>query len=183
MYVIISFLIYLNFSFYINMSFLLGEERLRHGRYIFILCVCVTYYISFLILFESPYSFFRSDRQNRRYSVLFPPLLYADASFAPAIRRRCLTTPTYRRPTPSLVFDITPSSRDHILCLASGSLSPVMAPAVPLLLHPPYSVSTGCTPPCTWRHGGEGCWISLLLVISKPLRIHTSTNIPTSDYY
>ena len=150
------------------------------------MCVCVCVMCYFLVFNSIWFALFLVLQRPQKLLLLRtpppPPCYTTDAFFAPAIRRRRLAAPIYLRPPSSLVVRAAPHLPAPIAygSLDSGVLNTDTAPS---LLHPPDSVSIGCTRPCTWRHGGEGYWTSLPLVKSEPLHRHNSPNIPASYYY
>ena len=133
--------------------------------------------------------------QNYCYSVLPPPLIFADASFTSAICRHHLAAPACCHTPPYLVIQAALQLPGSLASgslssgylssgyLASGGLSPARMLTVPSMPRTPDSVSVRCTPPYPWHHGGEGYWNSLLLVKSNTLRSHKYSNMPTSSYY
>ena len=156
---------------------------------VFCVCVCLCVYVCnrFLFLFlyiQAAICFAHNRYPNSPLHWSFF-LLYVDASVAPSILRLLLVTPSCRCPPspPIVLTDCHPPVYLASGSLASGDLSPAIAPAVLSLPHLLYPISGGFTYPCPWCLGREGCWTSLLLVIYEPLQSHTSPNISASNYY
>ena len=149
------------------------------------MCVCNGFIFLFLFLYNPQSASIHIKPQVLCYTVLLPPLLYANAYVTPAICRILLAAPACRRPSPYLYVRAVRKLTGPLASgfIASRGLRPVIALVVPSLPHPSAPVSGGCTTTCPWCHVGEWYWTSLLLVTSEPLRSHKSPNIPTSAYY
>ena len=149
------------------------------------MCMCVFVCVTDLFLtFYSTLSFFLFVPNWPRvlqYTVI-PPLLYANTSFTPAIRRNLHVSSTCCHPPSSLIVlsACHPPGSLASGFLASGRLSPTKVLVMPSLTCPPDPVSSRCTSPFPWRLGGEECWISPFLVTYDPVQSHIYRNIPTS---
>ena len=148
-------------------------------------CVCVTYlfsifnyiWVTLLLLLQQP----------PKLPLLRP---FLSLAIHRCLFRPCcnMTLPLRSCSLPSSSISCCPS-RPHLPgplasgSIASGGLTTSMYTTVTSLIHPTDSTSVGCMPPCTWHHGGEGCWISPSLVKPDPLWSHPSTNTSASDYY
>ena len=138
-------------------------RRRYHRHYIVVyVCVCVTdLFSSFYFYMSRNPLFSESIPEFSTTPSFFPPLVYANPSVSPYLRQLLLSAPACSCPPPSTIVRAArqlPCSlaSGYIASgyLASGGLIPATVLAVTSLPHLPDTVSGGCTPPCTWRHGG-----------------------------
>ena len=135
------------------------------------MCVCLWNEFLFVFLFHLSLHFLHSESIPEFSTTPYFFLLYTDTSFTPTIRRLLHVYPTCHHPhfSPIVPSDRQPSRSLASVSLFSGHLIPATELSVPSMPRPLDPFSGGCTPPCSWFLGGEGCWISLLLVKYSPL--------------